>query len=85
VRHLPTTATAWYSVNDDLTGTAASFGDPDDDSVEWNVKFDTLNFDKFLFTYGNFKYWGILKESTITACTGENVALEWEKTSLSQT
>ena len=65
MRHLPTTATAWYSVNDDLAGTAASFGDPYDDSVEWNVKFDTLTFSKYLFVSGDFSMWGTVPKSDL--------------------
>ena len=49
VRHLPASASVWYAVDDDLTGTAASFGDPSDSTAAFNIKFDTLSFDKYLF------------------------------------
>jgi hypothetical protein len=81
VRHLPPTSTLWFAGNDDLAGTNASFGDPNNSSVEWNIKFDTFTWDKYLFAYGNLKWWGIMNKSTVNACDAAGWSFTFEKSS----
>jgi hypothetical protein len=72
-------------MDDNLAGTAAPIGDPTNSAAEWNIKFDTLSFDKYLFAYGNFKYWGIINKTTVETCDGSPATLELQKSSLSET
>ena len=64
VRHIPGTAAAWHTAADDLAGTA-EYGDPDDDSQPWSIKFDNLTFSKFLFAFGDKTTWLIAYKADV--------------------
>jgi hypothetical protein len=70
VRHIPAKSSSWYAATDDLVGTAAPIGNQYDNSSEWNIKFDTLSFDKYLFVNDSFKYWAILSKKNLLSCIG---------------
>jgi len=55
VRHVPQGDT-FHSATDDLKGTDV-YGNPEDDSQPWSIKFKLTDFDEFLFISGNGNLW----------------------------
>ena len=51
-----------------FSGTA-EYGNPQDDSAPWSIKWELDDFDEFLFSSGNLAYWMI---STKDAIVGED-------------
>ena len=68
VRHIPGGSTAWYTVpnGDKLTG-AEVWGNSNDDTASWGVKFDDdTTFDQFMFQTNDKEDWAIFNKADIT-------------------
>lgn len=64
VRHLPATATAWFSARDNLRGTYVT-GSPDDPESEWSVAFAHENFTHYLFMSGDTRKWIVAERGEV--------------------
>jgi hypothetical protein len=81
VRFLPATSTAWYPINDNLTGTTLS-GISYSYTNYWTVPFGT--FDEFVFATLNMNYWLYCTKTTAYA-SYNNTAANIIKSSFSST
>ena len=52
-----------------FSGTA-EYGNSEDDSAPWSIKWELDEFDDFLFSSGNFDYWMIAKKEDIVGVDG---------------
>ena len=82
VRFLPSTATAWHPINDNLTGTA-SYGNAYNYSVAWSVVFG--NFDEFVFSTKGLNYWLHVSKDQAIGESYSNDARTIIKSSISST
>jgi hypothetical protein len=66
VRHLPIGSAHWHPVNDNLAGTIA-YGSPsaDKSAAEWGVKWNSMNFDQFLFATVDCTDWLIATPAAV--------------------
>ena len=61
VRHSPATGN-WHQSTDNLAGSDV-YGDSNNDSGEWSIKFDDLSFSEMLFTLGDKSTWMIMTKA----------------------
>jgi len=72
VRHTPP-GTRWHQATDNLMGTD-EYGTPGGPTSEsyWSIKFDTIAFDKFLFTRDHCEKWLITSKEAVLGTDGYN-------------
>jgi len=63
VRYVPT-GNAFHPATDKLYGKDA-YGDPRDMSKAWSVAYDTINFNQFLFSFGDCEKWLIAEADVV--------------------
>merc|ERR1711990_806955 len=63
VRHQPK-GSKWGPATDQLAGTDV-YGNPDDDSKPWSVKFADKDFEEFLFATGDMKKWAVMEKDVV--------------------
>jgi hypothetical protein len=83
VKHLPASATSWFSGNDNLVGTS-TVGLEGNMDAEWAIEFSGITFTYMLFTTGDFQNF-VYTSKNIRNSTGTHSALfEVLQTSVSQ-
>merc|ERR550539_1709923 len=68
VRHVPQ-GTTWHPVNDNLLGTG-SYGNQNDDTNAWSIPWSIEEFDEFLFSSGDKKYWLVVSKEELIGADG---------------
>ena len=71
VRHVPATGN-WHPASDHLAGSEV-YGDSTDDSVAWSIKFDDLEFEEMVFSFGDLSNWILTTKAAVDGeYTNEN-------------
>lgn len=68
MRHVPQ-GTTWHPVNDNLLGTG-SYGNQNDDTNAWSIPWSIEEFDEFLFSSGDKKYWLVVSKEELIGADG---------------
>ena len=64
VRHVPGTG-GWHPATDNLDGTNEVYGDMNDDSEPWSIKFNHFQFSEIMFTFGDHSKWMIMSKEAV--------------------
>ena len=69
VRHIAENDSSFFSMSDNATGVASSFGNATDDSRSWNVMFAHRDFNEYLFSTGDCEKYLIVDRKELSAST----------------